>query len=84
MNATAQVQEIIQPYGGLTLHPAVTDADWKVWLNYWRNPRYAVPEKRVCSKCGAEMRLRPGKYGMFLGCSKYPRCKHTENHSSAG
>lgn len=29
--------------------------------------------------CDGILRLRHGKYGPFLGCSNYPRCKHTES-----
>ena len=28
-------------------------------------------------KCGAEMRLRDGKYGKFWGCSSFPECRQT-------
>ncbi|MBS0654478.1 MAG: type I DNA topoisomerase [Verrucomicrobia bacterium] len=28
-----------------------------------------------CPKCGEEMKLRFGKFGPFLGCTKYPDCK---------
>ncbi len=28
-----------------------------------------------CPKCGASMNIRHGRYGAFLGCSKYPECK---------
>ncbi len=28
-----------------------------------------------CDKCGAEMTLKRGRFGRFLGCSKYPDCK---------
>jgi len=35
-------------------------------------------EKKVCSKCGAPMVLRKSIYGEFWGCSKYPKCKNTE------
>jgi ssDNA-binding Zn-finger/Zn-ribbon topoisomerase 1 len=30
--------------------------------------------KMKCPKCGAMMGERVGRYGRFLGCSKYPRC----------
>jgi len=33
----------------------------------------------VCPKCGGKLVLRKGKYGKFLGCSKYPKCKYTQN-----
>jgi len=28
-----------------------------------------------CPKCQSEMKIRHGRYGTFLGCSKYPDCK---------
>jgi DNA topoisomerase I len=28
-----------------------------------------------CEKCGANMVIREGRYGKFLSCSKYPKCK---------
>ena len=31
----------------------------------------------ICPKCGSELVKREGKYGQFLGCSEYPRCKYT-------
>jgi len=30
-----------------------------------------------CHECGAKMTKRWGRNGWFLGCSKYPDCKHT-------
>lgn len=30
-----------------------------------------------CPKCGKKMMERKGKFGSFLGCSGYPRCKTT-------
>lgn len=30
----------------------------------------------VCEKCGHKMLLREGKYGKFLGCSNFPKCKN--------
>jgi hypothetical protein len=32
----------------------------------------------VSCKCGAMMIERKGKYGWFLGCSRYPDCKETQ------
>ncbi len=31
-----------------------------------------------CEKCGADMVLKDGRFGPFLGCSKYPKCKFTK------
>ena len=30
---------------------------------------------KKCEKCGADMSVRKGRYGFFLGCSAYPKCK---------
>ncbi len=38
--------------------------------------------KEVCDKCGAAMKVRTGKYGPFLACSAYPKCKNIKNISS--
>lgn len=35
-----------------------------------------------CDKCGAEMKVKIGKYGPFLACSAYPKCKNIKNISS--
>jgi restriction system protein len=35
----------------------------------------------TCSKCGSPMVLRTGKRGGFLGCSSFPKCRHTEDLS---
>lgn len=34
---------------------------------------------RDCPLCGAPLVIRKWKKGEFIGCSNYPRCKHTEN-----
>jgi len=31
----------------------------------------------ICA-CGHQMILRKGEYGRFYGCSKFPKCRHTE------
>lgn len=35
-----------------------------------------VTEK--CTQCGGGLVKRTGKYGEFLGCSNYPKCKYTK------
>ncbi|HET7675798.1 MAG TPA: type I DNA topoisomerase [Gammaproteobacteria bacterium] len=39
------------------------------------------PEKvegRQCPDCGSDLIIRRGRYGKFIGCSNYPKCKHIE------
>jgi len=33
---------------------------------------------KKCKKCGSEMILKDGRYGKFLACKNYPKCKYTE------
>ena len=40
-----------------------------------------APEKvegRQCPKCGSDLLIRSGRYGKFIGCSAYPKCKYIE------
>lgn len=30
----------------------------------------------ICDKCGHKMLIREGKYGRFLGCSNFPKCRN--------
>ncbi len=32
-----------------------------------------------CDKCGADMKVKVGRYGPFLACSAYPKCKNIKN-----
>lgn len=31
---------------------------------------------RICPRCGGQLVDRKGKYGSFLGCSNYPKCRY--------
>ncbi len=32
----------------------------------------------VCDKCGSKMLIKNGRFGKFLACSGFPKCKHTK------
>ena len=34
---------------------------------------------RVCPSCGGELVYREGKFGRFIACSNFPKCKYVEN-----
>ncbi len=38
-----------------------------------------VVEGRSCPDCGGELRIKHGRYGKFIGCGNYPKCKHIES-----
>ncbi len=35
----------------------------------------------ICDKCGAKMVVKEGRYGKFLACPNYPKCKNIKNLS---
>jgi len=47
------------------------------WTEVQGNPD-EKPDFVICPKCGSMMVERKGKYGLFLGCSRYPDCKETQ------
>ena len=51
-----------------------------------KSPTKPAPEpttEPVCPRCGKPTKLRNGKKGQFWGCTGYPECKGTLNHSPA-
>lgn len=40
--------------------------------------KMAKPLGRNCPQCGSELLLRSGRFGEFIACSGYPKCKYTE------
>lgn len=42
------------------------------------SPQTEVIEDRVCPECQEPLLIRHGRYGKFIGCSNYPKCKHME------
>ncbi len=41
--------------------------------------KVAKPTGEMCPKCGSELLLRKGRYGEFIACSNFPKCKYTKN-----
>ncbi|MDC7706431.1 type I DNA topoisomerase [Vogesella indigofera] len=37
-----------------------------------------IIEDRTCPECGGELHIKKGRYGKFIGCANYPKCKHIE------
>ncbi len=49
-----------------------------------KSQKLAKPLGRNCPKCGEELLLRGGRYGNFIACSGFPKCKYTEQVSEDG
>ncbi len=50
-------------------------------------PNVSVPVEttdQVCSKCGAPMVVKRGRFGKFLACSAFPKCRNTQRLSASG
>jgi DNA topoisomerase-1 len=41
-------------------------------------PEVRIPVGRQCPLCGHDLILKSGRYGLFVSCSDYPTCEHTE------
>ena len=37
-----------------------------------------IDDSMICPKCGSKLVERNGKYGKFIGCSNYPRCRYNK------
>jgi len=60
----------------------------KFTCNYTRNekgklvisrPSLAEATDEICEKCGSPMVRKEGRFGPFLACSNYPKCKNTRS-----
>ena len=72
---------------------AVKEEDWhSVVASFWNGFEHLLeradassvtmkePPKEtdiICEKCGHKMLIRNGRYGEFLACSNFPKCKNT-------
>ena len=45
--------------------------------------KVATPLGRPCPQCGSELLLRSGRFGEFIACSGFPKCKYTEQTEEA-
>ena len=42
-----------------------------------KSKKMAIPTGEMCPKCGHELLRRKGRYGEFIACSNFPKCKYT-------
>ncbi|MFH1387104.1 MAG: type I DNA topoisomerase [bacterium] len=38
-----------------------------------------IMTEEICPDCGSKIMIRQGRYGDFMACSNYPKCKFTKN-----
>ncbi len=44
-----------------------------------KSQKVAIPTGEKCPQCGEELLRRKGRYGEFIACSGFPKCKYTKN-----
>lgn len=42
-----------------------------------------LPSDETCDKCGSQMVMKVGRFGLFLACSTYPACQNTRDLETA-
>jgi DNA topoisomerase-1 len=65
----AALKEFYDPFA-----KALTEADKKM-----EKVKKEVKTDQICPKCGKPLVIRQGRYGDFMACSGYPKCKFTKN-----
>jgi len=43
-----------------------------------KSQKIAIPTGENCPQCGSELVKRKGRYGEFIACSGFPKCKYTK------
>jgi len=91
-NFTARMEETLDKV-------ARGEADWQKILKEFYAPflekveegkkkikslKQAKPTGEMCPLCGSELLLRKGRYGEFISCSAFPKCKYTRNVDDEG
>ena len=63
------------------IHKIITNANnedasvRKQHIKRIKEPKYKV-DAGICPRCGGRLVERSGKYGAFIGCSNYPKCRY--------
>ena len=42
-----------------------------------KSKKMAIPIGKICPQCGHELLHRKGRYGEFIACENFPKCKYT-------
>ena len=43
-----------------------------------KSQKIAIPTGEFCPECGSELVIRKGRFGEFIACSAFPKCKYTK------
>ena len=81
LDAVAEGKEKWQDLVGAFWTPFMKNLETKYTEVGYQKINRPPPEKtdEVCEKCGQPMVIREGRYGKFMACSGFPKCKNTKN-----
>ena len=49
-------------------------------IHFKINNKKELEDNMICPRCGNKLIERSGKYGVFFGCSNYPKCKYIKKY----
>src|SRR5574344_1490491 len=71
------VQAVLAILNGNNIRETVSDRQHVKNIRKAAKEVNATINSGVCPKCGGHLVQRNGKYGIFFGCSNYPKCRFT-------
>lgn len=77
-----EVKEIAQLLSDYNMRSEVSNKEHIKNIKNIKNIKRDIGDKiesGICPKCGGKLIKREGKFGNFLGCRNYPKCKFTRN-----
>jgi len=72
--------EILQIYQKLVRLNKTDSASRKSHVKKAKTTQRSSLKSQTCPRCGGRLFIKEGKYGMFHGCSNFPRCKYTKDY----
>lgn len=71
------VQAVLAILNGNNIRETVSDRQHVKNIRKAAKEVNATINSGICPKCGGHLVQRNGKYGIFYGCSNYPKCRFT-------
>lgn len=55
--------------------------NWKMFYRLFKKIVWNKKDsqEKVCPQCGGNILMKKGKYGSFIACSNYPKCRYTKD-----
>ncbi|MEQ8639442.1 MAG: type I DNA topoisomerase [Alphaproteobacteria bacterium] len=70
--------QAVEQTSGLTITEVLDALDGDLGPHFFPADEEGTFNPRACPLCGGRLTLKLGRNGAFIGCEKYPECRHTE------